>query len=206
MPPSLATAPRPLQTREGWQGACFLIGQAMSTTDDGTAHFPDGIGEENVAPRSGARRHASPLALVVFGSVIALGMAGLLGHERDWRSEAEGVSLQVHSPEITRNGEFFEMRITVQTEAAIDDLGIGVDQGLWEDMTVNTMIPAATEETGTDGEFRFTFGPMEAGTTFNFKIDLQVNPDILGGNEGTLTIYDGDRPITAVDIGLMVLP
>lgn len=178
----------------------------MSKTGKDQRPLPDGIGTEHVRARSGWRRHASPISLLVFGAVIVLGMTGLLGHERDWRSEAEGVSLEVHAPEITRNGEFFEMRIAVETATALEDLGIGVTQGLWEDMTVNTMIPAATEETGDQGEFRFTFGPMEAGTTFLLKVDLQVNPDIVGGNEGALTVYDGERPITGVDIGILVLP
>lgn len=178
----------------------------MSKTGKDQRLLPDGIRAEHVRARSGWRRHASPISLLVFGAVIVLGLTGVLGHERDWRSEAEGVSLKVHAPETTRNGEFFEMRIAVETTTAVENLGIGVAHGLWEDMTVNTMIPAATEETGDQGEFRFSFGPMEAGTTFLLKIDLQVNPDIVGGNQGSLTVYDGERPITAVDIGILVLP
>jgi hypothetical protein len=178
----------------------------MSSVDVEARPFPDGIRKEHVTPSGGLRRHASPLSLVIFGSVIVLGLAGLLGHERDWRSEGDGASLLVHAPEITRNGEFFEMRITVETSAAVENLAIGVDGGLWEDMTVNTMIPAATEETGEGGEFRFAFGPMAEGTTFHLKVDLQVNPDIVGGNAGTVTVYDGDGPITAVDIDMLVLP
>ena len=177
----------------------------MSKSDD-RPDRPDGIGSEHLAPRNGLRRHASPLSLAVFGSVIVLALSGLLGHERDWRSESSGTVLTVHAPEITRNGEFMEMRITVEATTPLEDLAIGVDKALWEDMTVNTMIPAATEETGTDGEFRFAFGPMEAGTRFDLKVDLQVNPDIVGGNQGLLTVYDGDRSIAAVDIGIMVLP
>jgi hypothetical protein len=185
----------------------LLTGRAgVTKSGEKAANLPDGIGEEHARPRTGWRRHASPFSLAVFGSVIVLGLTGALGHERDWRSEADGVSLAVHAPEITRNGEFFEMRITVVADARIEDLTIGVDEPLWEDMTVNTMIPAATEETGTDGEFRFAFGPLEPDTPFDFKIDLQVNPDIVGGNEGALTVYDGERAITSVDIGLMVLP
>jgi hypothetical protein len=178
----------------------------MSTPDRPTQAFPDGIGEEHVSPHGGLARHASPLSLVVFGSVLVLGALGFLGHERDWLAEGDGIDLAVHAPEITRNGEFFEMRITVATTAAIENLVIGVDQALWEDVTVNTMIPAAAEETGVDGEFRFTFGPIAPGTTFGMKVDAQVNPDIVGGNEGTLTVYDGERPIATVDVGIMVLP
>jgi hypothetical protein len=169
-----------------------------------THAYPDGIAEEHAAPRW--QRHASPLSLVVFGSIIVLALSGVLGHERDWQAQGEGASLAVHAPETTRNGEFFEMRITVEASSAIRDLAIGVDQALWEDMTVNTMIPAATEELSEDGEFRFTFGSIAAGTTFAFKVDLQVNPDIVGGNQGVLTAYDGETPIASIDMGIMVLP
>ncbi len=176
------------------------------TTNEPPSSFPDGIGDDHLRPSAGLRRHASPVSLGVFGLVIVLGLTGLLGHERDWGAEADGIGLSVHAPEIIRNGEFFEMRIRVDAPAGLADLGIGVDQLLWEDMTVNTMIPSATEETSSAGELRFTFGPLEPGQTFELKVDLQVNPDILGGNEGTVTVYDGDEPITAVDLDITVLP
>jgi hypothetical protein len=168
--------------------------------------LPDGIRDEHVRPSNGLRRHASPLSLVVFGSVIVLGMTGLLGHERDWRAAAAGAELTVHAPETTRNGEFLEMRISVETDAPIGELVIGVESALWEDLTVNTMIPAPTNEESVDGEFRFTFAELEAGTTFLLKIDLQVNPDIVAGNDGTVTVYDGEERIVETPISMAVLP
>ena len=173
---------------------------------ESAAAYPDGIKEDQVRPPTGWRRHASPLSLIVFGIVLVLALTGLLGREADWRAEADGVRLAVHTSEIVRNGEFFEMRISVETDAAIDELVIGVGEGLWEDMTVNTMIPAATDEVSAEGEVRFTFAELEAGTAFLFKIDLQVNPDIVGGNEGTVTVYDGEEAIAATDVSIMVLP
>jgi hypothetical protein len=177
----------------------------MSTTHE-PATPPDGIADEHARPVAAWRRHASPLALVVFGLVIALALAGILGHERDWRAQANGTALNVHGPETIRNGELFEMRIRVESEEAISALVIGVDQALWEDMTVNSAIPAATEEVAADGEFRFVFAELEPRTPFLFKLDLQVNPDIVGGNEGVVTVYDGVTVLAEAQISIGVLP
>ena len=171
-----------------------------------TTAFPDGIDDDHVTALEGWRRHASPLALVVFGAVVLLALTGMLGHERDWQAQAGVTSLAVHAPETIRNGEFFEMRITVESDEQIDELGIGVATSLWEDMTVNTMIPGAAEETSRDGEFRFTFDRLEGGSAFELKVDLQVNPDIVGGNEGSITVYDGESAVTTVAIRMSVLP
>jgi hypothetical protein len=167
---------------------------------------PDGITDEHERPIGGWRHHASPLSLVVFGVVLALAAGGVLGHERDWRAEANGAVLVVHTSEVIRNGEFAEMRVTVSSDDPIGDLGIAVAQSLWEDMTVNTMIPAATEERSSNGEFRFVFGPIEAGATFLLKVDLQVNPDTFGGNDGIVAVYDGERLLVEAPISIAVLP
>lgn len=168
--------------------------------------YPDGIDERHVRPLAGWRRHASPLSLAVFGAVVALALVGLLGHERQWEARGGSTSLTVHMPEIIRNGEFFELRVTVEAADPIGELVVGIDHALWEDMTVNTLIPAATDETSEDGEFRFTFAELAAGTPFLFKVDLQVNPDILGGNQGVVTVYDGEEELTRVDVQIAVLP
>jgi hypothetical protein len=167
---------------------------------------PDGIGDAHEQPVASWRRHASPLSLGVFGVVILLALAGLLGHERDWRTEASGAELTVHAPEVTRNGEFLEMRVGIESSEPITELVVGIDAALWEDLTVNTMIPAPTDEKSAEGQFRFTFAELEAGTAFLLKIDLQVNPDILGGNEGTVSVYDGETPIVETPISITVLP
>ena len=174
--------------------------------NDGELRLPDGIGEENIRPVKSWWRHASPLSLVVFGAVLALAFAGFLGHERDWRASEGGTELLVHAPEVTRNGEFMEMRVSVETDEPIGELVVGVDTDLWEDFTVNTMIPAATDEESVDGEFRFTFAELEPGTSFLLKIDLQVNPDIVGGNDGMVTVYDGEEAVVGTSISITVLP
>jgi len=176
---------------------------SSGTTNHG---LPDGIASEHVDEIAGWRRHASPLSLVVFGAVVFLALSGFLGHERDWEASSNGTSLRIHQPEVIRNGEFLELRIAVESDDGIGAMAIGIDQSLWEDLTVNTMIPAATEEASEDGEFRFTFGQLEAGTSFLLKVDAQINPDFLGGNDGSVTIYDGDDALVSTTVSMQVLP
>lgn len=178
----------------------------MRDADTRSGPYPDGIGEDNVRPVGAWRRRASPLGLVVFGVVVALALAGLLGHERTWAAESGGTRLEVHTSEIIRNGEFVEMRIRVVPDRDIGELVIGIDDAIWEDVTVNTMIPAASEEANEDGETRFTFGQLSSGTAFLFKVDMQINPDILGGNAGNVTVYDGDAELVVRPISITVLP
>jgi hypothetical protein len=177
----------------------------MERRDEGP-RWPEGISEAHERPSASWGRHASPLSLIVFGSVLALGLAGVLGHERDWHAESNGVELLVHAPEIIRNGEFLEVRIEVESDEPIEELVVGLTAGLLEDITVNTMIPAPAEEQSADGEFRFTFAELEAGTRFLLKVDAQVNPDIVGGNEGVVAVYDGERRLVETTIAMSVLP
>ena len=178
----------------------------MSDDEQRRDNLPDGITEDNVRPVASWRRHASPLGLVVFGIVVALALSGVLGHERTWAAQSSVTRLEVHTSEVVRNGEFIEMRIRVVPEGDIGELVIGIEDAIWEDVTVNTMIPAATEEANADGETRFTFAELPAGTEFLFKVDMQINPDILGGNGGRITVYDGEDEVVATEIAITVLP
>jgi hypothetical protein len=168
--------------------------------------YPDGITDDNVQPVAAWRRHASPVGLVVFGLIVLLAFSGLLGRERTWAADSGGARLEVHTSEIVRNGEFLEMRIRALAEGDIGELVIGIEDALWEDVTVNTMIPAASEEANENGETRFTFAELPAGTAFLFKVDMQINPDIVAGNAGHVTLYDGESELVTTSISMTVLP
>lgn len=73
-------------------------------------------------------------------------MTGVPGHERTWTAAAHGTTLTVEAPETIRNGEFFEMRISATSDGPFSQVAVGIDRALLADMTVNTMIPAATDE------------------------------------------------------------
>jgi hypothetical protein len=172
-----------------------------------TASPPTGIEDRHIAERRGLRGHASPIPLVLLAVVVGAGLFGLYGAERVHSSSTETATLEVQGPYRIRNGEFFEMRFHVEAHEAIAEPVIGIDSAIWEDMTMNTLVPAPSEEESADGEFLFTFAPLEAGDRLEVKIDLQINPDHpIRTNRGAVRLLDGEEPITEVEYELGVLP
>jgi hypothetical protein len=168
--------------------------------------LPDGLDASHLRGAAGIRKHASLLGLAVLAIAMAFALTGLAGVEETRTDESEVATVRWHAPARIRNGEFFEMRLGVEAHEAIDELVVRVEASLWEDFTVNTFFPAATEETSEDGELRFTFGRVDAGTSFLMKVDAQINPDMLWRNEGVVSVYDGDEPIARVPVVIEVLP
>lgn len=166
--------------------------------------WPDGVEERHAA--SPGRLHALPIGIVVLSLVMIAGLLGFAGREETVSASGAGVRLEWHAPVLIRNGEFLEIRIRLDADEHVSRPVLGVGASLWEDMTVNTFIPAAAEESSVDGEFRFEFAPLEAGSSLLVKIDGQINPDILGGNAGTVTVYDGQETLVSLPIRMEVLP
>ena len=168
---------------------------------------PDGITEERWQERSPWQQRLIFIPTLLISLVVLAGLVGLLGApDTARRASSEAATLEVFGPRLIRNGEFFEMRFRVDARRPIEQTVIAVDKDIWEDITVNTMIPAATEETFEGDEFRFSFGKLEAGRSLLFKLDGQLNPDIRGSNSGRVTVYDKDRELVSLDYSLVVLP
>lgn len=177
-----------------------------AATGSGKDPRPDGLSREHELSPTGWRRRTSPLPIVALSVLMLAALVGLAGVEETLAEETDVATVTWHAPARIRNGEFLEMRLQVEASQRIEELVVGVEASLWEDFTVNTFLPAATEETSEDGELRFSFGPLEAGGSFLMKVDAQINPDMLWRNEGTVTVYDGDEAIVELPIVMEVLP
>jgi hypothetical protein len=177
---------------------------AVGTADS----FPDGIDPDYVSSPSALRRHASPIWLVLLGGLLAVALTGLLGggSVSVLTSEGPGASLQVESPVILRNGEFFEMVVRMTARRPIDDLVLSIEPGLLERLTQNSMLPAASAETFDGGSYRFSYGAKQAGETVMVKQDFQINPDLLGGVSGRIALLDGDAEIAGIPMAIEVRP
>ena len=166
--------------------------------------FPDGLSQRNIDSRGGA----GWLAPVLLTALMAAGLAGMFGGQPSPVKQVAGqaVTLKVTAPDLLRNGLIFETTIEVRARQPVNDLVIAVSDTLWRDMTINSMIPAASEESYENGFRRFSFGELKPGDVFRFKIDGQINPPLTGGTSGVIAVFDGERKLTSTPISMKVLP
>ncbi|WP_447725938.1 hypothetical protein [Sphingomonas koreensis] len=167
--------------------------------------YPDGIAAAD-ADGHGARLNW--ISLAVLSAIMLTALLGAFGGGKARSVVAEGSAarIEVHTPCVLRNGVFFETRIRVTARTPIADAVIVVPVQLWRDMTVNTMIPAPSEEKAANGAFRFSYGPMKPGDILDIKVDGQINPPLFAGNAGSIELNDGERPLARVPIEITVLP
>ena len=168
---------------------------------------PDGISEKMI---SGQRwhRHASPGSFFLLAAIVAVALSGLVGGQPSpLRVEDFGAArLEVKAPSVIRNGEFFETRIRVEAIRDVSDAVLAVSPSLWTDMTINTMLPAAAEESYKDGAYRFSYGELRAGETLVVKIDGQINPPLFAGTKGEIALFDGEQRLGSMPLEIKVLP
>jgi hypothetical protein len=167
--------------------------------------FPDGIEPRNLG---GSGMPMRWLSIAVLGAVMLAALLGLFGggKARPMAVDAASARFEVAAPRTIRNGEFFEMRVAVTAKQPVDKAVLVVPASLWRDITINTMIPAATEEKVEKGAFRFDYGALKPGDVLDIKIDGQINPPLFAGTSGTIELHDGERPIAAIPFYIRVLP
>jgi len=168
--------------------------------------LPDGIGTEHIDLRPRQRR-PGVLSLAILGALVVIGLSGYAGGgsaEHEVRNAAGAFALR--APDIIRNGEILEMRLRVVAQRPIDKLVIGVEPALWREVTTNSTVPQAGEETFRDGLFRFSFDKVEAGGAFEFQVVQQINPGLWGTNRGRVVFLDGDTVLAEMPVAMRVLP
>jgi hypothetical protein len=172
------------------------------------ARFPDGLDASHAKPLSGLRAHASPIAFFVLGALVVTAMTGFFGGRPSpitvASTPAAALELKVARP--LRSGLFFETRIRIVARRDIAKPVIGVDASLWRDLTINSHIPAAADESFKEGQYRFEYAALKAGDTLEIKIDGQTNPPLVGYLAGTITLLDGDVRLTEARLSIPVLP
>lgn len=168
---------------------------------------PQGIGEVHIRTHRWSR-HANPASILLIGALLVTAMFGVFGGQPHptRRIDTPSAAIVLQFPEILRNGQFFEMRARVKAKRDFADMRLGLSTSYWHDLTINSMVPAASEETATNGEYQFAYGPVKAGEEVTIKFDGQINPPLFAGNKGFLTVLDGEAIMARTPIKLRVMP
>lgn len=180
----------------------------MSSRNPSTA-LPEGITpgrHRGEGTRTG--RTTTILSFLILGTLLGAGLLGVFGGQLNPVTSRDfgPAQLTVRSPSILRNGVFFEMELGVRADEVMSDAVIGIEPSLWRNVTINTTIPAPSEESFANDAYRLHFGPLEAGDRLMVKIDGQINPPMFAGTDGDVTLFDGERRIGAIPLSIRVLP
>lgn len=168
--------------------------------------MPDGIDASHIDP-GGSRNVVRYRVLVVATLLLAAIVGPMIGSPTGQQVvRAQSVDMQVHVPNPVRNGMFVEWRISATARKPIADLVVAVPANLWQDMTINSLVPAASKERFENGDYLFHFGALDAGGDFLFKIDGQINPPRLASKKGVIRLLDGDRELASAPIDMRVVP
>ena len=147
------------------------------------------------------------LILSLIGLVLLLGLANVFGpRPHTDTAAADGIELEVYSPEHLRSGLFFMSRFTIQAEREIEAATLLLDPGWLEGITLNTLVPSPVGEANRDGKIAFDLGRVRAGTKHVFFLHFQVNPTEIGRRSQDVELLDGESPLLAIDRTVTIYP
>lgn len=147
---------------------------------------------------------------VVLGLLTAISIAALFSvfgqHPETSIASGEAATLEVSAPEEMRGGLFFQGRFTVTAKERLEDVVLVFGPGWMENMHINTIEPAPTEEASRNGDLALHFGPLDAGERLVLYMQFQVNPTNVGRRSADVGLYDGESLIATVERTMTVFP
>lgn len=169
--------------------------------------YPDGLDAFHERDRP-VRRMVNWIALLGLLALLVLAATGLLGGGSRPVSSARtpAADLAVKTPSVLRSGMFFEAEIQARAKQLVAKPVLAISESYWRDITINTILPAATGEKSKDGMVLLEFDAMDAGDVLTLKIDGQINPSLFAGTQGRIELRDGERRLAAIPLELTVLP
>jgi hypothetical protein len=145
--------------------------------------------------------------LSLLGLFCLLGLANAFGQRPGTQTgSADGVELEVYSPERLRSGLFFMSRFTIRAQEEIEAATLVLDPGWLEGITLNTLEPAPVGEASRDGKIALDLGRVPAGAEHVFFLHFQVNPTEVGRRAQDVALYDGETPLLHLDRTITIFP
>jgi len=145
--------------------------------------------------------------LTLLGTLLLLGLLNVFGQRPQTdTAAADGVELEVYSPQKLRSGLFFMARFTIRAREEIEAATLVLDPGWLEGITLNTLVPSPVGEANRDGKIALDLGRVPAGTKHVFFLHFQVNPTEIGRRSQNVELLDGEQPILRIDRTVTIFP
>jgi hypothetical protein len=128
--------------------------------------------------------------------------------QRPSTSSANGpaASLGVTAPSRLRSGLVFQVKVNVDAHRDIKKLQLDFDEGWWESMSVNSIVPEPEEELSKNGQIQLIYGNLQSGESLVSRIYFQVNPTNVGKRRENVTVADGETPLVSIHRSLTIFP
>lgn len=173
------------------------------------AEFPDGITAENHRDLHGRERYVW-LRRGLLCCIAVLPLLALLNvfgqHPATSSANSPAASLSITAPTRLRSGLIFQVEAKAYAHREIKQLQLDFDEGWWEAMSVNSIVPEPEQETSKHGHLQLTYGKLEAGESLVARIYFQVNPTNVGKRREDVTLADGETPLLTVRRSLTIFP
>lgn len=173
------------------------------------AELPDGITLESHRDlqRRGRYMWVRRGLLCVIGALPLLALLNVFGqHPATDSASGPVASLSVTAPTRLRSGLIFQVKVKVDAHRDVKQLQLDFDEGWWESMSVNSIVPEPEEESSKHGHIQLTYGKLEAGEALVCRIYFQVNPTNVGKRRESVILADGERPLLRVNRSLTIFP
>ena len=170
---------------------------------------PPGIDLERHAELKGRRQApwARRITLLVIAAIPVAGLTNLFGQRtQSTHSDSTKATLFVKSPTHLRGGLMFTTEIVVTPHQNINDAQIYLDNGWFQNMTLNAVTPQPSNSSAQGNWQTWDFGPMQANQPFTILISWQTNPTNVGRHPETLELYDGNNQIMTIHRTFFVFP
>jgi hypothetical protein len=163
---------------------------------------------EDTSPRGvvvGQRARWAWMALFAAISIVAA--IGVFGQRlTESAASAPAATLRLSSPKVVRGGLFFQSRIEIRAQQAIEHPRIVLARGWLEQMQFNTTEPEPMSEASRDGRVVLSYDSLDPGDRLVVWMQFQVNPVNVGHRTYDVELDDAERRIARIERTITALP
>ena len=162
------------------------------------------VGLDLVRHRDPPRRRLTEalraLFLAVLVAFVVLALLNVFG-QRQSKSRASSAvaTMTVSSPPRVRGGLLYQARIHVHAHRAIQQPNIVLDEGWFQQTTVNAIEPQPSNESSQGGGVQLSYDAMKPGDTLVVWVYFQVNPTNIGRHHTDVQLDDGSKQLLLVN-------